>query len=87
MTERILRALIHEKLVARRLPYTRIPLAWGGRPGNGETCDGCEQTVTKNQMLLENLDAVGSGVQFHVSCFHVWEAERQLHGPEPRTAV
>ena len=52
MTERILRALIHEKLVARRLPYTRIPRIWGGRLGNGETCDGCEQTVTMNQMVL-----------------------------------
>lgn len=81
MTERILRALIQEKIVAGRLPYTSIPRLWGG-PGSGETCDGCEETVTKDQMVLENLDATGSGVQFHVPCFHVWESERQLHGSQ-----
>ena len=81
MTEPLLRSLIQEKLVAGRLPYTSIPRLWGG-PGSGETCDGCEETVTKDQLVLENLDAVGAGVQFHVSCFHVWEAERQLHGPQ-----
>ena len=39
-------SLIQEKLAAGRLPNDHIPRIWGG-PGNGETCDGCEETVTK----------------------------------------
>jgi hypothetical protein len=69
----------------RPLPNDHIPRIWGG-PGNGETCDGCEETVTKAQIVMENLDATGCGVQFHVACFYVWDAERQapvheLSGP------
>jgi hypothetical protein len=82
MTERILRALIQEKLVAGRLPYTSIPRLWGG-PGSGEICDGCDETVRKDQMVLENRDAAGSSVQFHVSCFHVWKALEQWRGRLP----
>ena len=44
-----------------------------------ETCDGCGESVTKDQMVMENLDAAKCGVQFHVACFHVWDVERQLH--------
>lgn len=51
MTECILRALIHDKLVARRLPYIRISLIWGGRPGSGETCDGCKQGSSPADVL------------------------------------
>jgi hypothetical protein len=39
---------------------------------SGDDVVGCEETVTRQQMVLENLDAAGSGVQYHVSCFHVW---------------
>ena len=53
---------------------------------SGDDVVGCEETVTR-QMVLENLDAAGSGVQHHVSCFHVWEAERQLHGPRERPVM
>ena len=85
MDEPILRLLIQEKLAAGRLPNDHIPRIWGG-PGNGETCDGCEETVTKAQIVMENLDATGFGLQFHVACFYVWDAERQapvheLSGP------
>jgi hypothetical protein len=61
---------------------------WGG-PGNGETCDGCGETVSKSQMVMEGLSvtdaahADGIGVQFHVECFQVWDAERQVLGHDP----
>jgi hypothetical protein len=28
---------------------------------------------------MENRDASGGGVQFHVACFHVWDVERQVY--------
>ena len=85
MTQPSLRLLIQEKLAAGRLPTDHIARIWGG-PGNGETCDGCEEPVTKAQIVMENLDETGCGVQFHVACFYVWDAERQapvheLSGP------
>ena len=83
MIKPLVRLLIQEKLAAGRLPSTSLPRVWSGRAGNGETCDGCGKAVTKDQRGLENLDAVGSRIQFHVACFHVWDVERQLHAPEP----
>ena len=77
MTQPLIRLLIQKKLVAGRLPYNDVPRLLGG-PGNGEICDGCEETVTKDQLVLESLDAAGSGVQFHPSCFQIWEEERRL---------
>ena len=65
-----LRILIRDKLADGRLPHDHIPRMWGG-PGNGETCDGCGETVTKTQMLMEGLTkdsgAQSSGVQFHIT--------------------
>ena len=83
MDRPILRLLIQEKLADGRLPHTRIPRIWGG-PGNGETCDGCGETVTKAQTLMENLDAAGRGVTFHVACFYVWDVARQMYGQRDR---
>ena len=81
-----LRILIRDKLADGRLPHDHIPRMWGG-PGNGETCDGCGETVTKTQMLMEGLTkdsgAQSSGVQFHITCFHVWDVERQVLGHDP----
>ena len=78
----ILRLTIREKLADGRLPHTPIPRVWGG-PGHGEMCDGCGETVTNAQMVMEGPDAEGRGVQFHVGCFHVWDVERQASGREP----
>ncbi len=82
MDKPILRILIQEKLAEGRLPLDHIPRIWSG-PGNGETCDGCGETVTKTQTLIEGLDARGSGVHLHVACFYLWNVERQVpgHGP------
>jgi hypothetical protein len=78
-----LRLLIREKLVNGSLPHNHIPRIWGG-PGNGETCDGCGEIVTRSQMLMEGaLDAMGRGIRFHVACFQAWDAERQVPGHEP----
>ena len=81
-----LRILIRDKLADGRLPHDHIPRMWGG-PGNGETCDGCGEIVTKTQMLMEGLSkrsgGEGPGVQFHITCFHLWDVERQVLGHEP----
>jgi hypothetical protein len=83
MDQPFLRLLIQEKLADGRLPRAPIPRVWSG-PGHGETCDGCGETVTNAQMVMENLDdAAGGGVQLHVACFHVWDVERQVLGREP----
>jgi hypothetical protein len=43
--------------------------------------------VTKTQMLMEGLSKDGgpdaTGVQLHVTCFHVWDVERQVIGHDP----
>ena len=83
MDQPILRVLIQGKLADGRLPHTPIPRVWGG-PGNGETCDGCEETVTEAQGLMENLDARGGRVCFHVACFYLWDVERQMYGQRER---
>jgi hypothetical protein len=83
MDQPFLRLLIRERLADGRLPRSPIPRVWGG-PGHGETCDGCGETVTSAQMVMENLDdAAGGRVQLHVACFHVWDVERQIPGREP----
>jgi hypothetical protein len=43
---------IQAKLADGRLPHNHIPRMWGGS-GNGETCDGCGETVSKSQMVME----------------------------------
>ena len=82
MDRPILRVLIKEKLADGRLPHDHIPRMWGG-PGNGETCYGCDELVTRAQMLMEGIDTLGHGVQFHVACFYLWDTERQVPGHEP----
>ena len=81
MDQSILRAHIREKLADGRLPQDHIPRVWGG-PGNRETCDACEEIVTKGQMIMEGLDSRGCGIQFHVECFYLWDAERRPPGHE-----
>jgi hypothetical protein len=81
MESHTLRFLIREKLGDDRLPHNGIPHVWGG-PGNGESCDACEETIPKSQMIIEGAGADGRGVQFHVMCFYVWDAERKVTGRE-----
>ena len=79
MDQPILRLLIQEKLADGRLPSDPWP-SIGSHQGTGETCDGCEGTVSRAQMLMEILDARGCRVQFHVGCYYVWVVERQVYG-------
>jgi hypothetical protein len=83
MEDRTLRLLIQSKLAAGQLPQDSIPRMWGG-PGNGECCDACEETITKAQFVMEGVSNAegGRGVQLHVRCFQVWDAERQAPGHE-----
>lgn len=77
-----LRRLIRNKLADGRLPQDSIPRVWGGA-GNAETCDACEETITKVQFVMEGVSATGGkGIQFHVGCFHMWDAERCAPGRE-----
>lgn len=58
-----------------------IPRLWGGA-GNGETCDACEETITKTQFVMEDVSTTrGKGIQFHVGCPHLWDAEQQRARP------
>ena len=65
----LLRRLIQSKLADGRLPYNGIPRVWGGA-GNGETCDACDE-------MMEGIGVGKKGIQFHVSCFSVWEELRR----------
>jgi hypothetical protein len=72
-----LAALIQAKLVSGKLPYDSIPRVWGG-PGNGESCDACERTITSWELIMEGIASDGGGgIQFHVRCFYLWDALRR----------
>jgi len=79
MDQPTLRLMIHDKLADGRLPHNHIPRMWGG-PGNGEICDGCGETVTKTQVVMEGLSGKDRDVQLHVACFYVWDATRRVLG-------
>jgi hypothetical protein len=70
-----LRLLIQEKLLDGRLPVEPMPRVWGG-PGNGETCDACEQTATKSDLVIEGRTEGGRVVLFHPRWFYMWQRER-----------
>ena len=65
------------------LPHNRIGRISSGL-GGGETCDACETSITKEQLVTEVALAGGRGgrgtVSFHALCFQLWDAERK----EPR---
>jgi hypothetical protein len=66
------------------LLHASVPNVWGG-PGNDDTCDGCEEIVTKHQLGMDGVGITGDKVQFHVKCFYVWVAEPDLSDrSEPR---
>ena len=82
MDKSTLRLMIQDKLADGRLPLSYIPRVWGA-PGNGEICDGCDETVTRAQMVMEGLSGKEFGVQFHLACFYVWDATRRVLGFKP----
>ena len=82
MDQPTIRLLIQEKLADGRLPRDHFP-SIRSRQGHGETCDGCEGTVTRAQILMEISDAMACQVQVHVGCYYVWVVERQAYEREP----
>jgi hypothetical protein len=79
MDNEALHILIRYKLQDGRLPRSSVPRVFG-RPGNGETCDACGVSITKEQMGIEGIAlAAGGGrpVQLHANCFQIWETERR----------
>jgi hypothetical protein len=77
------RRLIEQKLTDGRLPHNSIPRVWGGA-GAGETCDACEEIVTKTQFVMEGVSTSVDkrAVQFHVACFQLWDEVRVVPGRE-----
>ena len=76
MEDHALRLSIRAKLENGHLPpYESVPPVCGGR-GNGETCDGCEEIIAKDQLVMGGVGIKGDEVQFHVKCFYVWAAEQ-----------
>jgi hypothetical protein len=72
MEDHALRLYIPAKLEnGHLLPHDSVPYVWGG-PGNRETCDGCEETITKDQLVMEGVSIKGDEVQIHVKCFFFW---------------
>jgi hypothetical protein len=87
-----LRVLIREKLKDGRLPLNSMPRFWGG-PADGEVCDACDQLITKQQLVMEGIASTLSDrpkekkpIQFHVTCFQIWDVERRTPVVPPPTA-
>jgi hypothetical protein len=79
MTLQTLRLLIQHKLADGRLPHDSIPrFAW--RPGNGETCDACEDSISMQQIVMEEIAEGEAPIRFHVRCFSLWDAVRIAPG-------
>jgi hypothetical protein len=74
-----LQDVIRAKLADGRLPHDSIPRVWGG-PGNGESCDACEQPIAKTEFVMEGVSDGKRSVQFHVKCFYVWDEVRTAPG-------
>ena len=74
-----IRLIVRQKLQDGRLPYDSMPRFWAGA-GDGEQCDVCDTRITKEQFGAGGIASVFTDkkpVQFHVRCFHVWDAERR----------
>ena len=65
-----------EKLRDGRLTLTGITQV-RGRPGAGQACAACEETVTNAALAMEITWASNEPAYFHVGCFHVWDEERR----------
>lgn len=78
--------LIRQKLGNGSLPQDGIARVWGS-PGNREICDACVLVIDQNQFVMEGAfrDGRKRGIQFHVKCFQIWDAERTVPaGADPR---
>jgi hypothetical protein len=78
MLPELLRVLIHSKLQDGRLPHDSITKVWSS-PSAGETCDGCDLILTKEDLLMAGttLTRGRMPLHFHVVCFRVWDDQRR----------
>ena len=79
MKQQDISRLIRTKLADGRLPHDSIPRVWGG-PGSEERCNACEESITKDEFVMEGLSLSGMGIQFHVQCFYLWDELRTVPG-------
>ena len=78
MEDHALRLYIRAKLEnGHLLRHDSVPHVWGGLSGKDEPCSGCEEIVTKGQLVIEGQGDKDGEVRFHVRCFHVWVTERE----------
>jgi hypothetical protein len=77
MDQDILRRLIEAKLADGRLPHDNIPRVWGG-PSDGDTCNACDEVITKAHLVMEGISTEGGGVRLHVQCFYLWDTMRTV---------
>ena len=63
MDQPVVRLMIQGKLADGRLPHDYISRIGGG-PGDGETCDGCGEIVTKARMMMEGSTRRDAGSSF-----------------------
>jgi hypothetical protein len=78
MEQESLRLFIRRKIQYGRLSHAGIRRIWSS-PSDGQTCDACDATLAKGQMLMEGI-TLGLGrrrFQFHVRCFQLWDHERR----------
>ena len=74
------RIVIRRKLAAGSLPQDSITRFWGGI-SHGEDCDACEERIRNDQLIIEAISTrTNQGIQLHVACFYVWDAERDVSG-------
>jgi hypothetical protein len=79
-----IRLLIREKVASGILPAHGTARIWGG-PANGETCLACNDTIANTETLIQCVGELDRALQFHVTCFFLWSAERDTPGTQPST--
>ena len=55
-----------------------------GAPGHGVLRGAL---INADQLVMEGIGVTKRGYQFHVECFAVWDAERDVLGRDMRTDV
>jgi len=79
MDNEALQIRIAHKLQDGLLPRDSVPKVFGG-PGNGQTCDACGASITKEQLGIKGIALPAGGgrpMQLHADCFQIWETERR----------
>src|SRR5882672_12801444 len=72
-----IRLAIRRKLESGRLPLEGTSKIWG-IPAADQTCDGCDMTIARNQLVIDGMARVPQrrGIKLHLRCFEIWAQER-----------